>query len=656
MSSGGRTTGLDSLNYTPILSPIECPGELGIEIAKTESDCDRSHTRETSTICVGRTDVDTAIERLISLFREGHDICVLVSCKSGKTLVDRSIESTIKSVNNNNNSTSSNNNNNVSNNNCSGVSLDALSILPSTDNMYTSSGHSGKSSGDFLNPSPGRNQHLQSDIIASKPFTATMCYPSSFNGELVSVVDDSTTVIGMAACFCESLLVEEPHDSVFISFTERSANSWMDLVYRMPGPTSMPLHLRRYAVRELTLFSQTSFHTVNSMRDVMELSVKAIQNRPKRSFSNTTSYLVIQVLVVPSDDIVQWNEDLYKTEDPKRIAVFTQPILCKPFFEALGILTPPQESLSSETFEVDLNNSATSDQTQRILCAVGGVLPATITVHLVPGLLNAVSSSSLQKKVTVREKNNHETTSLKKMSNLQVMPRNGNRPIAAIEYHKHSQREGMCDRLMSLPVLRKIESGNTSEVNARSDLSCKTTSTLHLARRALDCLQKRDKCNNSLRKSLSCMNETSYSVSRLDPSLDKVNLSEVCRAVSEYDCRMFGPYLSEQSHLQGSEITAGSRFRRRKLSDVAGTMTVPHELQCFYEKKKLYWERESVLSGELEERSIIEREEKQHRRITEAMIENMESHPHQSPCTPHISSLVAKGRFKSPFYMLCRFL
>ncbi|KAH9586722.1 hypothetical protein LSM04_008061 [Trypanosoma melophagium] len=639
VSLPGEPIAVDCLNETPKLSFIECTVQSEIKVSEDQQDCSKTQTRGIGTTCVETTDADRVVERLMRLFRDGHGFCVLVSSKSDKTSIN----------------TSSENATNTCNNICRNVSFDPLSILSCTENMDKSSENSCRNSQELKNSSHEKTQVFQSDSISSGPVAAAMCCPSLYDEGLVADTDDSSTVIGMASFFCESVLVEKPHTAVFISFTERDGNSWMDLLYQMPGPTSMPSHLRRYGVRELTLFSQASFHSVNSMREVMELSAKAIQNRPKRNYSSTTSHLLIQVLGVPSDNMVQWSEDLCKLETPARVAVFTQPILYKPILEALGILTPLQESLSDDTFEMDLDISTTSEQTKRTLYAVGGILPVAISVHLLPGLLNGISLP-LDKKRNMRHDKGHEVASLQAVRNMQTPLKYGNRPIVGIEYIKHSRRESMCDQVLVAPAVRKRGYGNTSEVNSRSHSCSNTSSTLHLTRRTLGSLQLKDQCKVGLLKPLSPMDETSYARLRLCPSDGKVNFTTGLRALTEYDCRMFGPYVSEQSRVNGSEITARSPVHGRKPSGAHTMLTVPQTLPFFYAKKKLHWEREILLSGELEGRNIIELEEKQHRRVTEAIIENIESNPQQPHCTPHISSLVDKRRLTSPFFTLCRFL
>ncbi|RNC31623.1 hypothetical protein TcCL_Unassigned05846 [Trypanosoma cruzi] len=119
----------------------------------------------------------------------------------------------------------------------------------------------------------------------------------------------SAAVVGMFACFCQAALEQIPHLRILVSFVEREGNHWLDLIYQMSGPTSLPLRLRRYAVQEVSLLSHAFFHCVSSVRDMIDLTFKAMQNCPQRS--NTVQKedsLVIQLIGVPRDVEIQGGE------------------------------------------------------------------------------------------------------------------------------------------------------------------------------------------------------------------------------------------------------------------------------------------------------------------------------------------------------------
>ncbi|RNF06547.1 hypothetical protein TraAM80_03965 [Trypanosoma rangeli] len=81
------------------------------------------------------------------------------------------------------------------------------------------------------------------------------------------------------ACLCEAVLERTPCPGIILFRDGCEGNRWLDLCCQMPGPTCLPLQLCWYAVRETSVVPRVSFHCITSVREVIDFTFKAMQNR-----------------------------------------------------------------------------------------------------------------------------------------------------------------------------------------------------------------------------------------------------------------------------------------------------------------------------------------------------------------------------------------
>ncbi|KAF8302969.1 hypothetical protein TcYC6_0045410 [Trypanosoma cruzi] len=461
----------------------------------------------------------------------------------------------------------------------------------------------------------------------------------------------SAAVVGMFACFCQAALEQIPHLRILVSFVEREENHWLDLIYQMSGPTSLPLRLRRYAVQEVSVLSHAFFHCVSSVGDMIDLTFKAMQNCPQRS--NTVQKedsLVIQLIGVPRDVEIQGGEEMRVASWGARAIVFTQPAVCGALSEEWGIhFSACLPSASCDGHAPMFELPELGMEVQRVLRAVEGEMPTSIAVLHLPDAIK-VLLPQLTEGIFVKDSVTHAVLGQNSLLPHLQQRRRERQGIDNVE------NQVMINEGVGLNV-NKLVDANSAEVTEQVGATCllqpsNSFSRKYLARRTLRCIPLPNKMNDYKVNSYWSLRRPSDPKSSLSaPILSKGSpLAPIAARRGSNLLR------SERSLITPScaeEVRNAIKKHERQRNSISNRRLMRREplLPVVYVQKRLYWQRESVRALELKERNMIELDEKKCRRIAEVKIEQMNCGSQCGAYSPrtHVFLLRAKQRATSFF-------
>ncbi|KEG13964.1 hypothetical protein DQ04_00691100 [Trypanosoma grayi] len=624
---GAGTTVVDCVKHPMGLPPL---GEITSDDLENGDDERRNGdplaeieggTRAASSGVVG------AVNKLLLLFQTGRDACVLVSPPQCLTLTEAKTEGAIFPVSDHWT---------ISSSALKPVDMNQLPMAPSRPSS-TGSNRVEPLSGSKDSPGCGSKCGISID-------NTSLNTTSLSDADSVGREDCGTVIFSMVACFCEALYHNTDRLTVLVSFAEREANHWLDLLYQLPAPTSLPLRLRRYAVREMALLSQASFHHVSSLRDVVDLILKATKNRPQRKGLLASNPLVIHVAGIPSEEVLKGKEEASARSPAARFLVFAHPTLSDVLTEAWGnslVLWPPP---SNDVYRATFNPSAAGEQVQRILKSVGGAVPASIAVLPLPDEVRLIPSMT-PSEMTVRGSGGH-VASMQQVARLSLLrKKRGSDEMDEINRHAVPRREMRQEQGEKLVNRRKT--GPCEMAGAgQCQQSSSNSSTVAVARRTLKQMQ-RDNIVHSRLPSLSPPQSTSYSRSRQTSLRCKDSFSLSFVSLLQFDSKYPHRLPSLRANSSVTDTDARTLDQCRKLSLDSHLALRPPALPVFYASKRLFCQREAVLAAELEERNIMELDEKQRRREIEAMMEDTEHTPDGGRHLACISQLIKRNRRKS---------
>ncbi|RNF02285.1 uncharacterized protein Tco025E_08424 [Trypanosoma conorhini] len=462
---------------------------------------------------------------------------------------------------------------------------------------------------------------------------------------------DGAAITGLFACFCEAVMERTPGWKLFVSFVEREGGRWLDLSYQMPGPTSLPLHLRRYAVREITALPRASFHCITSVREVIDFSLKVMRNRPPRkSAVQKTGGLLIQVLGVADDAEFHGEGETPVAPLGVRSIKFTQPAASSALAEVWGLhVFGSVPSRVAERRELVAGSAGAGAQGRRLLRAIGCEGPISVVVRHLSDAATLPSFCN-PKKTFAKGVVGHAGV--------------GQHPLRPSLHQEWRGRQRMGDaencETPSKEVKLNVEAvpgASAKKTSAPSEAaivcsSCDNFSMAALARHTLRCLQLQRNMNDCPASSPRAAMSPSCSKPDFFAPVCKNSPLAPIRTKHDCDARTAVP-AKAPSRDDGMESLIKALERRWK----SGVHRCPNRrkplLPIFYGLKKPYWQRESLMSLELEERSLIELEEKRRRRLSEAKIGQILCDPHHGARSPPITSVVrrAKTREKSFLFL-----
>ncbi|EKF39073.1 hypothetical protein MOQ_000704 [Trypanosoma cruzi marinkellei] len=547
-----------------------------------------------------------AVNRLVSFFLAGHDMCVLVSQKESGTLTGDSLESPMRlrnelhysgSLLGSHLSNAEQEKTILSNEKCN------LLGCPFPFSMSTEISH-------------GMDRN-------SSPDKASLSTPSLNQLVPMARTGGGAAVVGMFACFCQAALEQIPHLRIFVSFVEREGNHWLDLIYQISVPTSSPLRLRRHAVQEVSCLSHAFFHCVSSVRDMLDLTYKAMQNCPQRNDNvQKEDSLVIQLIGVPCNVEVQGGEEMQVTSWGARAIVFTQPAVCSALSEEWGIhfsACVPSTSCDGRVPMFDLPEVGM--EVQQVLRAVEGVMPTSIAVRHLPGAIKALLPQ-LPEGICVKDSVTHAVE--------------GQDSLLPHLQQRRRERQGTDDVENQVIIneevglnVNTLANTNSAEITEQVEATyflqlSNVFSRTSLARRALRCIPLPNKMNDYKVNSYWSVRRPSDPKSSLSaPILGKGSPLAPIAARRGSNLLRSERFLITSSSAEEVRNAIKTHERQRNSTSNCRLMRREPLLPVVYMQKRLYWQRESVRALELKERNMIELDEKRRRRIAEVKIEQM---------------------------------